>query len=201
MDKLTDELRNAIAKEILDRGGRVAYISSAAQNGNKPYYLSTIEDYKNIDHSIEVDYFDLSESFSNDDLSKLETYRIIYLSGGNTYAFLDAARKRGLEKILRNVIENDGLLIGVSAGAIMMTPTIDIAGTCGGDINNVGLIDTHGFNFVPFEFHPHYTENDKATLATYITKHTIYLCKDGDGILVTDNGIQKFGEIELMHLN
>ncbi len=192
-DDLNIELNKVIGEEIVKRGGRVAYISSEPQNSDRPYYLSTIQDYKAINESINVDYFDLSQNFSDEDLNKLAKYSTVYLSGGNTYTFLDSANKRGLKEILKKVLDNGGLLIGASAGSLMMTPTIDLAYGC--DENVIGLQDTRGFGFVSFEFHPHYTEEDNNFLSNYKTKNTVYLCRDGDGIFVSNNQVKMFGDI------
>jgi dipeptidase E len=192
-DNLNEELRRALRGAILERGGRVAYISSELKGGDNPYYLSTIQDYKALDESIDVDYFDLSQNFSDADLKKLTEYNVVYLSGGNTYTFLDSAKKREVKKILQKVLDNRGLLIGASAGSMMMTPTINLASS--GDDNSVGLRDTEGFNFVSFEFYPHYTEEDNNFLSHYTTKNKIYLCRDGDGVFVSGNEIKKFGDI------
>jgi dipeptidase E len=115
----------------------------------------------------------------------------VYLSGGNTYIFLDSANKRGLKKILQKVLDSEGLLIGASAGSLMMTPTIELAKS----ENSISLQDSSGFNFVPFEFFPHYTALNKGFPEGYVTSNTIYLCKDGDGIFVSDSEVKMFGDI------
>lgn len=188
---LREDLQNALRDEISKRGNRIAYISSEPQQGERPYYFSVVKDYKVINNSIEIDYFDLSDAFSDEDLSKLAAYGAVFLSGGNTYTFLDSARRRGLQKILEQILEKNGLLIGVSAGALMMTPTIELAKS----ENLIGLQDSSGFGFVPFEFFPHYTKENKNFPMNYSTARTVYLCKDGDGIFVSGESVTMFGDI------
>lgn len=194
-DNLQEDLRNNLKEEIAKRGNTVAYISSQPQNGDRPYYLSTIEDYSKISNDIKVDYFDLSENFSDEALAKLLNYGTIYLSGGNTYVFMDSARKRNIYPILKKHLENGGLLVGASAGSIMLTPSIDLAGF--GDENTPNLNDTTGFNFVGFEFHPHYNPTDTDYLLEYTKRKNIdlYMCKDGDGIFYSNGEIRIFGEV------
>lgn len=194
-DNLQDDLRKALGEEITKRDSRVAYISSAPQGIERPYYHSTIEDFSHFDKDIKIDYFDLSEVFSDEALHRLLEYGTVYLSGGNTYTFLDDARKRNLYPILKKHLENGGLLIGASAGSIMMTPSISIASNA--DENVPGLSGFTGFGFVGFEFHPHYSHEDDDFLRGYMKdKNTItYLCKDGDGIFYSDGGIKLFGEV------
>lgn len=197
-DNLQAGLRGALKKEIAQRGNTVAYISSQSQNGDRPYYLSTIQDYSQISSDIKVDYFDLSENFSDEKLVKLLDYGTIYLSGGNTYVFMDSARKRNIYPILKKHLENGGLLIGASAGSIMMTTSIDLAGF--EDENVPDLKDTTGFGFVDFEFHPHFNNEDSKFLNGYIKNknNDLYICKDGDGIFYSNGEIKLFGEVSIL---
>ena len=196
-DNLQADLRNSLGQEISKRGNPVAYISSEPQDNNLPYYKAKIEDYSHFGKNIKVDYFDLSNNFSDGALLKLLDYGAIYLSGGNTYAFMDAAKKRNIYPILKKHLENGGLLIGASAGSIMMTPSIDLAGI-GGDKNTPDLKVTAGFNFVDFEFHPHFNDNDAPDyISEYMNgkSNDLYVCKDGAGIFYSNGEIRLFGEV------
>lgn len=195
-DHLQDELKNTMKEEIAKCGNTVAYISSAPQNDERPYYRSTIEDYSQISDDIKIDYFDLSEDFSDEKLAKLLEYGAIYLSGGNTYVFMDSARKRNIRLLLEKHLENGGLLIGASAGAIMMTPSIDLAKF--GDENTPNLKDAAGFGFVDFEFCPHFTNKEEQNfLSEYmkVKNRELYTCKDGDGIFYSNGIIKLFGDV------
>lgn len=196
-DNLDPDLCQVLEDEIKKRGNRVAYISSAPQTGDRPYYISTINDYRAISKNVQVDYFDLSEDFSDDQLQLLLTYGTIYLSGGNTYVFMDSANKRNILPILKRHMGNGGLLIGASAGSIMMTPSIDLAEH--GDENIPQITNTTGFGFVDFEFHPHFNNTEQEL--KYLSQHKnkkklkIYTCKDGGGILIAGNAIKLFGSV------
>jgi dipeptidase E len=195
MSPLNDELRQTLAQEIAKRGTTVAYISSSPQDGDRPYYQSTIADYVAISPDIRVDYFDLSDAFTDEMLSALPSYAAIYLSGGNTFTFMDMARKRGLQAILEQYLTNGGMLIGASAGSIMCTPSIELAKF--GDENEVGMTDFSGFGFVDFEFHPHFTGDQRERIEEYQRTHgrEIYTCKDGAGLHITTTGVVVFGSI------
>lgn len=197
MNPLDEGLRETLAGEILKRGMKVAYISSSPQSGNRPYYQSTIADYAAISPDIRVDYFDLSNVFTDEMLAGLSSYAAIYLSGGNTFTFMDSARKRGLKAILEQSLANGGIVIGASAGSIMCTPSIELAKF--GDENEVGMTDFSGFGFVDFEFHPHFTDEsgERERLVEYQHTHgrEMYTCKDGAGLHVTNDGVVEFGSI------
>lgn len=197
MSPLDKDLRETLAGEILKRGTKVAYLSSNPQSDDRPFYQSTITDYAAISPDIRVDYFDLSDAFTDEMLAKLPSYAAIYLSGGNTFTFMDMARKRGLKEILEQYLKNDGILIGASAGSIMCTPSIEIAGF--EDENEVNMTDFAGFGFVHFEFQPHFsgTQSERDWLAEYQRTHgrAIYTCRDGAGLHITDSRIEAFGEV------
>lgn len=126
---------------------------------------------------------------------------IIHLSGGNTYYFLHHLRKNGYLKKLKHFASKGGLLTGLSAGAILMTPTIHTAGfpKFDRDDNCVRIKNLKGLHLVDFEFFPHYVNShryDKALLShSKKSKHVIYACPDGGGIFV--NGASKtfFGQV------
>ena len=84
MAPLDDELRQTLAQEIAKRGTTVAYISSSPQSGDRPFYQSTIADYAAISPKIRVDYFDLSDVFTDEMLAELSTYAC-YLPLGREY--------------------------------------------------------------------------------------------------------------------
>lgn len=194
-DNLQTDLLKSLKKEIAKRGNTVAYISSEPQDSDRLYYKSTIQDYSHISGDIRVDYFDLSDNFSDEALAKLLDYGTIYLSGGNTYVFMDFANKRNLYTILKKHLENNGLLVGASAGSIMMTPTIDLAGF--EDENIPNLKNTAGFGFVDFEFCPHFNgKQDKDRLSEYMREknNALYTCKDGSGIFYSNGDVKLFGE-------
>lgn len=196
MDSLVSPLADRLREAIVTRGGKVAYISSSPQDEPYPYYRSTIADYTAIDVGISVDYIDLSSRFSDDDLQKLAEYGSIYLSGGNTFVFMDAARQRGLYPLLKAHNEADGVIVGTSAGAIMLTPSIELAADS--DENSVHIRDFSGFGFVDFEFYPHWEalpEQHTFLAAEKERRHpNIYTCPDGSGIVVDSGIVHTFGD-------
>lgn len=202
MSPLDEGLRQALEREILKRGTRVAYVSSSPQDGDRPYYRSTITDYAAISPELTVDYFDLSSAFTDEMLATLPDYAAVYLSGGNTFTFMDSARKRGLQTILERYLADGGVLIGASAGSIMCAPSIELAKF--GDENEVGMTDFAGFGFVDFEFHPHFSGDwdESERLAEYQGAHkrAIYTCKDGAGLHITNSGVEPFGEAEVFRV-
>lgn len=129
----------------------------------------------------------------------------IFLGGGNTFYFLDNLRKRRLLPKLRKYAREGGLLMGLSAGSILMTPNITTAAvpSADSDDNEIGLKNWQALGLVPFEFSPHYYRSAAADreLQNYSKKlpHPIYACADGQGIVVRDGSIHFVGRVSVFH--
>lgn len=55
----------------------------------------------------------------------------VHLSGGNTYQFMESLRERKVKELLVKHLANAGLIVGVSAGAIVLTAHIGTSSMCG----------------------------------------------------------------------
>lgn len=194
-------LKAKLTEEILKHGGSIAYISSSPQDEKRIWFHNTEREYKSFDPKINLEYFDLSDNFSDEDLKKTLSFGALHLSGGNTFEFLNWIRKRNFGDLLRTYLKNNGLIIGVSAGAILLTPNINRAGVFNADRNTVGLTDLSGLNFVDFEFSPHLyghlsnPEDEVSELKIYSKDipNIIYACNDHDGIFISNNNIEILG--------
>ncbi len=144
--------------------------------------------------SIDVDYDQTlkEEAFNSD---------IIHLGGGNTYYFLKYLRSKGILGELKKFVKNGGVLTGLSAGGIVMTPTIHTAGfpefDC--DDNDENIKNLKALSLVDFEFFPHYRNSkryDKELLdhSTRI-KRPLYACPDGSGISVSGKSLKFHGRV------
>jgi len=198
----SDMLRQKLASEISQRGGLIAYISSAPQDENRSFFEETKANYANITPNVSLEYFDLSERFTDEQLSSIANFPIVHLSGGNTYVFVEALRRRGISAILTEVVDNNGLIIGVSAGAIALTQNIDTSAFCG-DPNIPALTDMSGMRFVDFCFLPHLgthfedTPDNRAKAQEFAnaTGKTLYVGRDSEGIFVDQNGQTQYGDL------
>jgi dipeptidase E len=115
---------------------------------------------------------------------------IVYLAGGNTFFFLHQLKRLGMLPLLRSFVRRGGVLAGLSAGGLIMTPTIELAGVKGldPDENEVGMKDFRSLGLVDFEFSPHFepTARRIELHRAYSRKvsRPIYACQDGGGIVV-----------------
>lgn len=124
----------------------------------------------------------------------------IHLGGGNTFYFLNSLRKAKLLPELRKFVEKGGVLTGLSAGAIMMTENIDLAGypDFDRDENIVGLKNLSSLGLLDFAFFPHFKNSARYDVAfkkySKAKNKVIYACPDGSGIVVKDGELRFIGK-------
>lgn len=181
--------------ELADGGNKkVGFITTAAnvESGNKDWYINQILNLKKYGFEW-IDIIDPSAP-GVDWKSRLNEVGIVFVSGGNTFHLLDQARKIGFDVWLRERIE-DIVYVGVSAGSIVMTPSIGIAPVDDGDENLTGITDLAGFNFVHFEVSPHTPEMVSVEANEAYAKsirNKLYAYNDSSAICVAD------GEFEII---
>jgi len=169
---------------------------------SRKYFNQKVEWYKQFGIT-DLLYFDIDQEYNEEKISDLLSCDALFLSGGNTYYFLNSLKNRNFISVIKSFVEKGGILIGVSAGSIIMSKTISVTSIdddIGGDQNSVGLKDFSALGLNDFEFFPHFDiNNDETTkrLKEYskTSKSVIYACKDGDGIIVENDNMQFFGEV------
>lgn len=172
----------------------LAYLPTHKKYLNQEYtdYWKRIAD----DHNAKFNFIEISSDNPEDQIKKVLESNIMLITGGNTFYLLYHLKKSGIYKAIKDFYKKDEFVIsGWSAGALVMTPTIFVAGLphrdgskTPMDENKVGLTDLTGLNLVDFEIFPHYDENtQKKTLENYRkeTKNEVKALTD-DEFIVTD---------------
>lgn len=174
-----------LLKLVGNNSGVFGYIPSSS-DPDQTYYSACQAAYASLGLTLNL-YCELDNNFIPEKLTDLLSCDGIHLSGGNTYYFLHWIRERGLASILADYVEKGGLMVGVSAGAMIMTPDISTAEICG-DTNDIGLRDMSGLGLVDIEFLPHFEASaDTSGLCKVSarTKRPVYACRDSDGIIIS----------------
>ena len=140
-----------------------------------------------------VDIVDIDGLDKSHWLPRLEAADVIYIGGGNTYFLMKSLRDSGLAKELVKLLSTR-LYVGDSAGAIVVTPSIDIAAVDDGDENAVNLQDTNGLGLVDFEVSPHTPEDVslKGNEQYASTIKNVLYAFDNKTALKFENGIISF---------
>ena len=112
------------------------------------------------------------------DVDELRQYDVVYLCGGNTAYLLDRINSTGFNTTLMEYIQDNGLVIGVSAGSLIFSNNLP---------GNLGLIDT--------KLDVHCAEGEKKGKVEYPLKDNIRLTNTCS-LAVRDipNGLAIIGE-------
>lgn len=193
----TDSIDQRMLSLIGKTNPTIGYIPSSSDP--KRFFFDQIRTYyAALDAAVEV-HFELDAHFSAETLPALLDCDAIHLSGGNTFYFLHWLKQRAMLPVLRDYVARGGVLIGVSAGAILMTPDVSSSALCGdepvaelGNLSALGLVD--------FQFLPHFQPGEAGTVE--IAAHQrqslapLYACPDGGGIVVDGTSIEFFGAVQ-----
>lgn len=130
---------------------------------------------------------------------------LIFLGGGNTFYFLKHLKKAGMFEHFKKFLKRGGVLCGLSAGAIVLTPHVHTATFphFDRDDNPFGMKNLSAMRLVNFEFFPHY-KNSKRYDAELLhhskkSKLPLYACADGGGIIIEGEQISFVGKSHQFH--
>jgi len=105
--------------------------------------------------NVSIPSIDMAITFENLASKNLEKYCAIFIGGGNTYKLLKGLKDSGAFNKIQEYINNNGLVVGCSAGAVICGKDIEIISSM--DPNEVNLTDTKGFDVMSgVSIFPHY---------------------------------------------
>lgn len=182
--------------EMLNKDNpRIAYIPSHSDLTRK--YFSQKKAYYGSLGIHDLVYFDIDLEYDAAMTDRLLACDGIHLSGGDTAYFLRSIKRRGFQEVLRHYVHNGGVLIGISAGSILISKSIDLAGLL--QDNEAEPCCTDSLNLVDFEFVPHWERNhlylDKLKQYSEQQDTVIYACSDSDGIVVDGEKTTFIGKV------
>lgn len=175
-----------------DRSRPVAIVTTASEGKaeNKYAKLALIQfrnlGFKTIDF-IDIE-FDSPELFRN--------YPIIYVCGGNTFFLLHHIKKSGADAVLKELLKKTEIVyIGVSAGSIILGPTIKAAAVIAPDPNDIKLTEFSGLGITDFEIHPHYEPEQEPEIAAYekTAGHKMLRLSNAQALVLSDTGQKLIG--------
>ncbi|MBL7665138.1 MAG: Type 1 glutamine amidotransferase-like domain-containing protein [Bacteriovoracaceae bacterium] len=167
---------------------KIAFIPSCSHFVDHEF-VDFIKKYKRFNISKFL-YFPVDVPFDSVMLRAVMNCDIIHLAGGNTFYFLKHLRKNGLIEMLRKFVARGGILTGLSAGAILMTPSIHTASLpdFDRDENHDNVKKLNSLGLVNFEFFPHYINSaryDRELLRYSMDlPYPLYASPDGSGIVL-----------------
>lgn len=182
---------------LIDNNKKILYIPFAwpdsTYNGCLEFMTSELSDV----NKLGIDMVRTPEELMNKNFTD---YACLYIGGGNTYKLLNDLKVSGaFDKIKKYLIDENGIVYGGSAGAIIFGKDLDSCNT--DDDNEVGLIDNTGFNMIKgYSLLCHYTsrEEDRTELSRqYLLNLSklkpIYAIPEEDTIFVDNGNIEVIG--------
>jgi len=145
-----------------------AFMPSDGIANCKQEYIDTWQDMAQNFNADFVVVDNLAEN-TEEQINKLKNSNVLMISGGNTFKLLDNLRKSGLDEAIRAFTHKENfILCGYSAGALVLTPSIEICNLPKYDENTVGITDLAGLQVVDFEIFPHYRPEDEKFFDDYV---------------------------------
>ena len=199
----TKELIHVMNKlnEIMDHSKPILYIP-LAMDETEHTYDSCYEWFQEQVINVDVPSVDMPRTFEELASKNFSNYSAIFIGGGNTFKLLKGIKDNGIFDKFIDYLNNNGIIIGGSAGAIIFG--YDINSCLAMDDNDVNLIDTKGFNVLNGKsIFCHYTNEDsqeahekfKEYLLNYsLSKKEVIALPEEDTIFIDDDNISIFGD-------
>ena len=187
----------AILNSLIDHNKKILYIPFAWPD---PTYNGCLEFMTNELSDIDKQGIDMVKS-SDELMNKNFTdYACIFIGGGNTYKLLNNLKVSGaFDKIKKYLFDENGIVYGGSAGAIIFGKDLDSCNT--DDENEIGLVDNTGFDMLNgYSLLCHYTSRElertelsKKYLLELSKVKPVYAIPEEDTIFVNDGKIEFIG--------
>lgn len=142
---------------------RIAIITTASTGKeNNKYSIIAKEVYlsMNIDDVVFVD----TETEPNFDFSDID---VIHICGGNTFKLLHFARIAKLDLSIKDLLSRGGICIGVSAGSLILGPSVKIASEVRPDVNEINETNYTGLELTNCIIFSHYEESDEKKISDF----------------------------------
>lgn len=165
---------------------KIAYINTATKKvKDDTYSKKQLARMKELDWNVKV--IDLADLREHQAFSEFDGIDIIYVEGGNTFYLLEQMRRTKFARVVKDMTRNGALYAGVSAGAYVVCPTIEMATWTNPDkLDRCGITDLHGMGLVPFIINAHTTPTTEKKIQDKIkqTKFEVKLLTDEQALMV-----------------
>ena len=189
---------NKLFESWIDPSKPILYIPLARERGEDNYASckTWLEgEFGAIKHGDVVVLHSASEILTKN----MNDFAGVFIGGGNTYKLLKELKESDALECLKKWVENNKVVYGCSAGAIIFGKDIDSILYM--DENNVNLDDTSGCNMIfGFSFMAHYTNKneEKTKIATdylidYSKTTPVLALPEEDSLVVFDNSVKVIG--------
>ncbi|MDD4409737.1 MAG: Type 1 glutamine amidotransferase-like domain-containing protein [Candidatus Pacebacteria bacterium] len=192
---VADYFRKIVLSEDLENTSFL--IVSVQDSESDSFYLQKTKDELRRIGAVDIDVFELRDK----EFVTTKEYDVIYVCGGNTFAYLDRIKRTGLDEFITNSVRsNRSIYVGVSAGSIVAGPDIELSGWgSNGDTNDIGLKDLKGLGLTDVLTYPHYSIQEEEGLKEFEKQNGYKIMRltdsqalfiDNDAISIVSQSIQ-----------
>ncbi|MCK6073912.1 Type 1 glutamine amidotransferase-like domain-containing protein [Paenibacillus silvae] len=156
---ITEDIKNQFL-DFMDRDLsrlKVSIITTGSpMKENNRYAQRAMQDFKDMGFQ-HIDFVDIEF----DDPQILVHRDVIYINGGNPFTLLYYAKKSGADEIIKTLAAQNVIIVGVSAGALLLGPNINIVDFFTPQMNTMDLTDFKALGVTDKLIFPHYDREDK----------------------------------------
>jgi dipeptidase E len=157
-EKHTPTVNAALFDALKDTNQRVLYVPSES-DASRRYFRKCVDYYGYLGFS-DVIYFDLGTEYDSKLLDELGSCDVIHLSGGRTAPFLRSIAAKGFAARLNQHLSKGGIIVGVSAGAMILGTHVFADGT-----DPHGKQTQPGLRVLSFDILPHFDDSEAERMA------------------------------------
>lgn len=202
MEPMKDEITKLLQKPAYDI--TVAFINTAAKPQEDIDYVNRDIIIMREEMGFNVEEIDIDEKKEREVMKLLKLKDIIFVAGGNTFYLLNAMRKCNFERVIRKLLKEGKVYIGVSAGSMVAGKSIKTGLWKDESKNIAGLKSLNGLGLVPFDifvhYQPEYAEIIKKKTPWKWQRRKLRILTDEQAILVQGKKDYLIGEGEAVVL-
>lgn len=179
--------------QIINKNKPLLYIPIAG-NTEVRSYKSNLNYIHKIFNPLGINEIRMWTDVKGKTIDELNQFSAVYISGGNTISLLNDFKEAGFDKLLLQYYNNDGIIYGQSAGAIIFGKNVFHTSA-----DKRHRDDWRGLSFVPnYSIWCHYSAQDDLLIKDFLNKdHQSYLLlPEGTATLINEENIIGIGERE-----
>lgn len=157
-----------------------------ASSFSDSYYDTMKLIYRNL--GCECAYLKKKNILNNPDIvkDKIKNADIIYVAGGDTIKLLNDLKEYNIVPLIKEAIEEDTVIAGISAGAIMVSKEgYSDAAKLRGESDKYDFLE--GLNFIDLIFSPHHNEEKVNEMIGEIGSRKVYSLENNTALKIIDN--------------
>ena len=137
---------------------KISIVTTAARQKEKNIFVrNAVEDFLAMGFSNkQIEFFDFDTNSSDHLLSST----IIFINGGNPFYLLQSIRENNGQPILNELLKKKAYIIGVSAGALVLGPGLELVNAFTPHLNTFDITDLTALNLCKDYLFPHYDRSD-----------------------------------------